>query len=140
MRNQDGDPSQPTRSARTEAGMDGVSSSKARTESATSSNFDEVATREYVGGVGEVNALATVTRDRDKRPAMALWDKPSATLRRLISAQSFIVIIHPICRGWSTFQRAFLVQFSTSVDTKQTVRSVFPHSGVITEVQEEDTD
>ena len=63
LRNQDGDPSQPTRSARTEAGMDGVSSSKARTESATSSNFDEVATREYVGGVSEVNALATVTRD-----------------------------------------------------------------------------
>jgi|GEM_PF-6896762 len=97
--------------------MDGVSSSKARTVQATSSNFDEVAAREYVGGVGEAKALATVTRDRDNRPAMALCDKPSATLRRLISAQSFIVIIHPICRGWSTFQRAFLVQFSASVDT-----------------------
>jgi len=96
--------------------MDGVSSSKARTVQATSSNFDEVAAREYVGGVGEAKALATVTRERDNRPAMALCDKPSATLRRLISAQSFIVIIHPICRGWSTFQRAFLVQFSTSVD------------------------
>ncbi len=93
-----------------------MSSSKARTVQATSSNFDEVAAREYVGGVGEAKALATVTRERDNRPAMALCDKPSATLRRLISAQSFIVIIHPICRGWSTFQRAFLVQFSASVD------------------------
>ena len=116
LRNQNGGPSHPTRSARTEAGMDGVSSSKARMESATPSNFDEVATREYVGGVGEVNALATVTRNRDKRPKMALCDKPSPILRRRISAQSFIVIVHPICRGWSTFQRAFLVQFSATVD------------------------
>jgi hypothetical protein len=104
--------------------MDGVSYNKARLVQATSSNFDEVAAQECVGDVGEAKALASVTRDRDNRPAMALCDRHSATLRRIISAQSFIVIIHPICREWSTLQRAFLVQFSTSVDRDAPIQKI----------------
>jgi hypothetical protein len=99
--------------------------------------------REYVGGVGEAKALATVTRDSDNRPAMALCDKPSATLWRLISAQSFIVIIHPICRGWSTFQKAFLVQFSASVDRRTragTTYLVSDYSGPLLRVASLDGD
>jgi hypothetical protein len=69
--------------------------------------------REYVGGVGEVTALATVMRDRDNLPAMALCDKPSATLRRLVSAQSVVHVL--------LFTERFLVQFSTSVDDTRAI-------------------
>jgi len=73
----DADPAQPTRSAITDAGIEGNSDN--RTRSSNPSNTAPAGGLEYDGGPRDANAHATVFRARPNRSAIARCDNPSAT-------------------------------------------------------------
>jgi len=128
LRNHDGEPNQPTRSANTEAGIAGNSASSCRTCASNGSNADGPLTREYFGGELDLTARATVSRDSPNRAAIARIDRPSPPCRYLICAQSCTVITHPILVGWPifkerqwpSFQRASTLRLIHSLGTAAT--------------------
>jgi hypothetical protein len=75
----DADPAQPTRSAITDAGIEGNSDNRTRTRSSNPSNTAPAGGLEYDGGPCDANAHATVFRARPNRSAIARCDNPSAT-------------------------------------------------------------
>ncbi|SNU02605.1 hypothetical protein SAMN06298212_1451, partial [Ruaniaceae bacterium KH17] len=85
------DPVQPTRSANTVAGIDGVSTSNWRTRASNGQNDVGPAARSYRGGESDLTARHTVVREIPKRSAISVCGTPSAANRR-INAQSSKVI------------------------------------------------
>ena len=75
----DADPAQPTRSAITDAGIEGNSDNNPRTRSSNPSNTAPAGGLEYEGGPCDANARATVFRAMPNRSAIARCDNPSAT-------------------------------------------------------------
>ena len=90
-RNQRIDPSQPTRSAITVAGISGYSASSARTRGSNAVNDVGTGVRSYLGGASDATALTTVVREIPNRAAIRAFGTPSAA-SLLISAQSSKVI------------------------------------------------
>jgi hypothetical protein len=90
-RNQRIDPSHPTRSASTVAGMSGVCHSSSRTRGSNTVNDVGPGVRSYRGGASEFTALITVPREIPNRCAIRAFGTPSAA-SLLISAQSSKVI------------------------------------------------
>jgi len=85
------EPSHPTRSASTVAGMSGVWASRARTRGSITANDVGRGLRSYRGGAAEFTALMTVVREIPNRSAIRVFGTPSpASL--LINAQSSKVI------------------------------------------------
>src|SRR5581483_1915418 len=78
----------PIRCAITGAGILGHSRSSARICGSNASTTDSRATRRYVGGRSEDNAVRTVFRATPSRRAISLIGTPSARCKRRISAQS----------------------------------------------------
>ena len=70
----DADPAQPTRSAITDAGIEGNSDNNPRTRSSNASNTAPAGGLEYEGGPCDANARAGPNRS-----AIARCDNPSAT-------------------------------------------------------------
>ncbi len=77
LRNHDDDPAQPTRSAKTDAGIVGNSTSNERTTGSYPSNADAAGAREYEGSDSAANARRTVPRANPNRTAIARSDSPS---------------------------------------------------------------
>lgn len=84
--------SQPTRSAITVAGIEGVASNNRRISGSKLSITDPTAARSYLGGPDEANADATVFLEIPNCLAIARPDNRSDRCNRRISAQSSIVI------------------------------------------------
>jgi len=104
------DPSQPTRSAITVAGISGCSTRIARTRPSNAVNDVATAGREYRGGESEATARATVDRPTPRSLATCRCGTPSATSRR-INAQSSTEITHPLCPGGLRFDRRYGLVF-----------------------------
>ena len=91
--NQECPPVQPTRWARTVAGIVGYCPSSTRTAISICAHADTVdGARSYRGGASALIALATVFRDSDSRLAIAACDRFSDRYSRRISAQSSTVM------------------------------------------------
>ncbi len=84
-RNQRTEPSQPTRSASTVAGISGVSRNRARTRGSNTVNDVGPGIRSYRGGASEFTAFTTVVRETPNRSAIRAFGTPSAA-SLLISA------------------------------------------------------
>jgi hypothetical protein len=84
LRNHDGEPDQPTRSAITVAGIAGNCSSSRLTRGSNGSNADGTLSREYFGGESEFTARDTVSRDNPSRAAIARTESCSLPWRYLI--------------------------------------------------------
>ena len=125
-RNHDADPSQPTRSAITVAGMSGNSASSTRTRRSNGPNDVGTGFRSYFGGASDARARATVDLPIPRSRATCRCGTPSATSRR-ISAQSSTEITHPICRGGLVFERRYGLIFERCRHlSARTWREVFP--------------
>lgn len=109
--NQECPPVQPTRWARTVAGIVGYCPSSTRTAISICAHADTVdGARSYRGGASALIALATVFRDSDSRLAIAACDRFSDRYSRRISAQSSTVITLQ-SEGCSLFDRNYLLTF-----------------------------
>lgn len=100
------DPSQPTRSAITVAGISGCSLRIARTLASNGVNEVGTGLRSYFGGRSEATARSTVALPIPRSRATCRRGTPSATSRR-INAQSSTEITHPICPGGLVFERRY---------------------------------
>lgn len=105
-RNQEIDPSQPSRSAITVAGISGNSARSSRTRASNGESDVGTGFRSYFGGTSDATALATVDLPIPSCRATCRYGTPSATSRR-ISAQSSTEITHPICLGGLIFKRRY---------------------------------
>jgi hypothetical protein len=110
--------SQPTRSAITVAGIDGVASNNRRIPGSNASTADPAGARSYFGGLAEANADATVFREIPNCLAIARPDNRSDRCNRRISAQSSTVITLLIVEEWLTFRPQHVAQYSTADDTR----------------------
>ena len=119
-RNQDSDPTQPTRSANTTAGISGSSSNIARTRGSKGVNDVSFCRRSYFGGSGDETAFTTVVRETPKRRAICVFGMPSAA-SLLINAQSSKVITLQSSRVF-TFQASKMFNIQAS-STEQPVSS-----------------
>lgn len=97
------DPDHSTRSAITVAGIDGCSTSNARTRASNGENDVSI------GGRSDASALSTVDLPIPSCLATCRRGTPSAT-SRLINAQSSTEITHPICSGWPRYRPSFMRQ------------------------------
>ena len=109
--------SQPTRSAITVAGIDGVASNNRRISGSNASTADPTGARSYFGGLDEANAAATVFREIPNCLAIARPDNRSDRCNRRISAQSSTVITLLIVEEWLRFQPQHVAQYSTADDS-----------------------
>lgn len=100
------DPSPPTRSAITVAGISGCSLRIARTLDSNGVNEVGTGLRSYFGGRSEATARTTVALPIPRSRATCRRGTPSATNRR-INAQSSTEIAHPICPGGLVFERRY---------------------------------
>jgi hypothetical protein len=108
------DPSQPTRSAITVAGMSGVSANNARTRGSNTVKDVSAARRSYFGGESDFTALITVVREMPNLAAICDFGTPSEA-NLLINAQSSKVIT---LQSLSVhFSSVGTVQFSSVVDS-----------------------
>ena len=108
------DPSQPTRSATTVAGISGVSSSSRRTRSSNGVNDVEADDlRSYRGGASDAAAFTTVVREIPKRSAIRAFGTPSFTSRRINAQSSKVITLQSLSVHFST---AATVQFSSVAD------------------------
>lgn len=104
-RNHVADPVQPTRSASTVAGIDGVAASSYRTCSSNGSKLLTTGDREYSGGSIEATALATVFLEILRSLAICAFETPSLRCSLRINAQSSKVITFPSRHICSVFNR-----------------------------------
>ena len=115
-RNQEIDPSQPTRSAITVAGISGNSASNSRTRGSNGENDVVTGLRSYFGGASEATAFTTVVREIPRRTAICAFGTPSAASLR-IRAQSSKVITPQSSRVF-TFQASPLSSFRAASTTQ----------------------
>jgi hypothetical protein len=116
-RNQVIDPSQPTRSASTVAGISGQFLSSSRTRGSNGENDDGAGFRSYFGGTSDATARATVDRPTPRsratcrcgtRPPPAAGSTPNPPLRS------------PIQSAWvASFSSVAMASFSSVADTYQ---------------------
>lgn len=119
--------SQPTRSAITVAGIEGVASNNRRISGSKLSIADPTAARSYLGGPDEANADATVFREIPNCLAIARPDNRSDRCNRRISAQSSTVITLLIVEEWLTIQPQHVAQYSPAGDRGENCGWIAPH-------------
>ena len=98
-RSTDAECSHPTRSAITDAGIDGNSASSARILGSNPSTSEPTGPRSYFGGESAANAARTVFRANPVLRTIALILICSDLCNRRISAQSSVMITPSQCRG-----------------------------------------
>ncbi len=121
-RNQRIEPSQPTRSASTVAGIVGVSTSSSRTRASNGVNDVGATDRSYRGGASEPTALMTVVREIPNLAAIFAFGSPSATSLRINAQSSKVITLQSLSVHFSS---AATVQFSSAADKQE--RAEQPH-------------
>lgn len=107
------DPSQPTRSANTVAGIDGVSVNSLRTSASKGVNDVGRGDRSYRGGPTEFTALITVVREIPNLAAIRAFGSPSAASLRIKAQSSKVNTLQSVSVHFST---AATDQFSSTAD------------------------